>query len=169
MNVRESASTLGLAACALMVVMAPMAAGAPMDRGDADGDGIVNHVEMNQYKTNPDRADSDWDGTNDGDEIHKYRTDPNNPNTDGDGESDTFEIATGTDPLVSNLPPKPIKTIGPKRPPEQKPDADGDKLFDDDEANVYGTDPHNPDTDGDGSNDGHEVWIGTDPHNPFLR
>lgn len=163
---RQWTWTVGLSAGALIVAMAPIAAAAPMDRGDADGDGIVNHVEMNMYKTNPDSADSDSDGTNDPDEIHKYRTDPNNPNTDGDGESDTFEIATGTDPLVSNLPPRPTKQIGKKPPPpEQLPDRDGDQLFDQDETDVYSTDPDNPDTDGDGVNDGKEVWIGTDPTN----
>ena len=31
------------------------------------------------------------------------------------------------------------------------------------EVNVYGTDPNNPDTDGDGFNDGVEVRNGTDP------
>jgi Bacterial TSP3 repeat len=36
-------------------------------------------------------------------------------------------------------------------------DTDGDGLTDDDEINIYGTDPNNPDTDGDGINDGDEV------------
>jgi hypothetical protein len=31
---------------------------------------------------------------------------------------------------------------------------------------VYGTDPDNPDTDGDGSDDGQEVYDGTDPLSP---
>jgi hypothetical protein len=42
-------------------------------------------------------------------------------------------------------------------------DSDGDGLFDSDETNVYGTDPNNPDTDGDGIDDGQEVFDGTDP------
>lgn len=46
------------------------------------------------------------------------------------------------------------------------PDTDGDGLLDDDEVNIYGTDPNNPDTDGDGYNDGGEVNIGSDPLNP---
>lgn len=46
-------------------------------------------------------------------------------------------------------------------------DSDGDGLSDDDEINIYGTDPFNPDTDGDGLTDGQEVLIhGTDPLNP---
>ena len=35
-------------------------------------------------------------------------------------------------------------------------DGDGDGLTDDDEINIYGTNPNNPDTDGDGINDGDE-------------
>ncbi len=42
-------------------------------------------------------------------------------------------------------------------------DRDGDGLFDDDETGVYGTNPDLFDTDGDGSGDGEEVYLGTDP------
>ena len=48
----------------------------------------------------------------------------------------------------------------------QRPDRDGDGLYDDDETDVYGTDPDNPDTDGDGIDDGQEVFDGTDPRAP---
>ena len=42
-------------------------------------------------------------------------------------------------------------------------DADGDGITDDDEVNIYGTDPDNPDTDGDGMSDGDELtYWGTD-------
>ena len=45
------------------------------------------------------------------------------------------------------------------------PDMDGDKLLDVEEATI-GTDALNPDTDGDGYEDGHEVFVmGTDPLN----
>jgi hypothetical protein len=45
------------------------------------------------------------------------------------------------------------------------PDMDGDKLLDIEEAAI-GTDALNPDTDGDGFEDGHEVFVlGTDPLN----
>jgi hypothetical protein len=156
---KKGLSTLGLAACALSIGLAPMAGGAPPhDRGDADGDGLVNHFEYT-LGTDPERADTDWDSLRDGDEKFKYNTDPKKPDTDGDALSDRFELDTGTDPLVSGLPPK---TIG-KKPPEQRPDRDGDGLFDDDETDVYTTDPDNPDTDGDGTSDGKEVWLGTDP------
>lgn len=46
---------------------------------------------------------------------------------------------------------------------QEGPDGDGDGLFDDDETNVYGTDPADFDTDGDGFSDGEEVFYGTDP------
>ncbi len=46
---------------------------------------------------------------------------------------------------------------------QQRPDTDQDGLFDDDETDVYGTDPNDPDTDGDGRNDGLEVFENTDP------
>lgn len=46
------------------------------------------------------------------------------------------------------------------------PDIDGDGITNDDEVNIYGTDPNNPDTDGDGINDGDEITNGSDPLDP---
>lgn len=43
------------------------------------------------------------------------------------------------------------------------PDTDGDGLFDYEEVNIYNTDPLNPDTDGDGYSDGEEVENGFNP------
>lgn len=48
----------------------------------------------------------------------------------------------------------------------ERPDRDRDGLYDDDETDVYATDPDNPDTDGDGNDDGLEVFDGTDPNDP---
>ena len=45
----------------------------------------------------------------------------------------------------------------------QRSDRDGDGLFDDDETNVYGTNPDVFDTDGDGVGDGEEIYLGTNP------
>jgi hypothetical protein len=45
-------------------------------------------------------------------------------------------------------------------------DTDHDGVSDFDEINVHGTDPNNPDTDGDGLCDGQEILIGTDPNKP---
>ncbi|MBT4121493.1 hypothetical protein HOE31_00900, partial [bacterium] len=47
-------------------------------------------------------------------------------------------------------------------------DSDYDLLSDYEEVNVYGTDPHNPDTDGDGVPDGVEVRLGRNPKGPGL-
>jgi outer membrane protein OmpA-like peptidoglycan-associated protein len=48
-----------------------------------------------------------------------------------------------------------------------KSDSDRDGLWDEDEENIYATDPENPDTDGDGLKDGEEVkTYNTDPKNP---
>ncbi len=51
-------------------------------------------------------------------------------------------------------------------PVQLRPDRDDDGLFDDDETDVYGTDPDDPDSDGDGIGDGQEVYDGTDPGVP---
>lgn len=48
-------------------------------------------------------------------------------------------------------------------------DTDGDALLDYDELFIYLTDPNNPDTDGDGFNDGKEVSTGHDPLNPYSN
>jgi len=48
----------------------------------------------------------------------------------------------------------------------ENPDIDGDGISNDDETNIYGTDPNNPDTDGDGYNDGDEINGGSDPLDP---
>ena len=100
-------------------------------------------------------ADSDDDGLTDDDEVNIHLTDPNNPDTDGDGINDGAEIATGSDPLDPNDP----VGSGPL-------DSDGDGLSDDDENNTHGTDPNNPDTDGDLIDDGTEVLNGTNPLDP---
>ncbi|MCX6714589.1 MAG: hypothetical protein NTX72_02130 [Candidatus Uhrbacteria bacterium] len=46
------------------------------------------------------------------------------------------------------------------------PDTDGDGLFDKEEVDVYHTNPLNPDTDGDGFKDGDEVKKGYNPNGP---
>ncbi len=45
----------------------------------------------------------------------------------------------------------------------QRSDRDGDGLYDDDEVDVYGTNPDVFDTDRDGVGDGAEVYVGTNP------
>ena len=101
------------------------------------------------YTLNPSDGDSDNDGWNDGFEVYlqgevdglgnpvKNGTNPIVPDTDGDGTNDGLdgEPLDGTD-------------IG---------DSDGDGLIDDDEINIWLTDPNDPDTDDDGLGDKFET------------
>ncbi len=48
------------------------------------------------------------------------------------------------------------------------PDTDGDGLTDWEEVFLYGTDPTNPDTSGDGITDGHALQLGLDPTQPTI-
>jgi len=136
-------------------------------RSDTDGDGISDGQEVNIDGTNPlDSCDSvggtplgtddcDGDGLSEVEES-AAGTDPNEADTDGDGIADGQEVSTdGTDPLdsCSSTGGTPLDTA----------DCDGDGLSGNEEAEA-GTDPENPDTDGDSIPDGQEVNIdGTDP------
>ncbi len=62
---------------------------------------------------------------------------------DRDGLTDARELELGTDDRVS--------------------DSDSDYLFDGDEVDIWGTDPLDPDSDGDGFRDGLEVANGYNP------
>lgn len=74
--------------------------------------------------------------------------------SDGDGYPDNIDSC----PLEPG--------VAPDGCPIQPGDADGDSLSDQEESS-YGTDPLNPDTDGDRLQDGFEVFeVGTDPNNP---
>ena len=99
--------------------------------------------------------DSDGDGLSDEEESTVYQTDPANADSDEDGFTDGEEVSGGTDPLDSD-----------STPDSTSMDSDSDGLYDADEIDVYGTDPSNPDTDGDGVDDGQEVYDGTDPLDP---
>lgn len=95
------------------------------------------------------RPDTDGDGLYDDDETGVYSTDPFRSDTDGDGSDDGQEVFDGTNPLAPDQ--------------DGRSDSDGDGLYDDDETDVYGTNPNNFDTDGDGTGDGSEVENGTNP------
>ncbi|MFT5041018.1 MAG: hypothetical protein ACI8TX_001989 [Hyphomicrobiaceae bacterium] len=123
---------------------------------DADGDGILDILELDLVGNLDDisAGDDDGDGLNSPDEVLVHRTDPLLPDTDGDTLNDGDEIANSTDP--------------------NNDDTDNDGLTDAVEtntgvfvdANDTGTDPNNPDTDGGLAPDGFEVQEGTDPHDP---
>lgn len=102
----------------------------------------------------PALADSDGDGATDIDELCIYGTDPEFEDSDGGGRSDGSETnEDGTDPT------DPTDDIGF--------DWDDDGLTNEAEF-ILGTDPANPDTDGDGRLDGEEVLEEplTDPFDP---
>jgi outer membrane protein OmpA-like peptidoglycan-associated protein len=131
---------------------------------DSDGDGLPDGVEdANQdgaadpFEPNPLVADTDGDGLVDGQEDldgdgtrDVDETDPTVADTDGGGVSDGTEILVDlTDPLdgLDDL----------------TADPDGDGLINSDEK-LAGTDPLDPDTDGDSIDDLTEV--GPDPSTP---
>ncbi len=123
---------------------------------DTDGDNLTDGQEitgLNGFRsTNPKESDTDQDGLSDGDELQQYGTSPNDPDTDKGGVTDGVEVSNGTNPLDS----KDDKSIAAV-------DDDKDGLSNIDEQRI-GTDPSNPDSDGDGLNDGAEVLAhGTDP------
>lgn len=130
--------------------------------GDSDEDGLRDGAELNAH-TNAKLRDSDRDGLIDGLEVNDYHTNPLSTDTDGDGYQDLDEVMAGTDPKVANAAPAPAP-VDPAPVPAERPDRDGDGLFDDDEVpDIYGTNPDVFDTDGDGVGDGEEDYNGTDP------
>ena len=124
----------------------------------------------------PDPAlkDSDGDGLTDVQEA-QLGTNPLRRDTDGDGIPDDVEVAQGTNPLVPDrLPTVTTPVVAPSAAASAssidltKLDSDGDGLTDDQEINVYHTDPHKADTDGDGFTDAQEIKNGYNPLGPGL-
>ncbi|MEA1926488.1 MAG: sortase [Patescibacteria group bacterium] len=126
-------------------------------RIDTDKDGIHDWWEESNGLNKKDPADSLLDYDNDqlnNKEEYEYGTNPRNPDTDGDGYSDKQEINRGSNPIGRGFLNETSKNSGK--------DKDLDKLEIDYE-NLFGTDPENRDTDGDGFNDYHELTRGYDP------
>jgi hypothetical protein len=74
----------------------------PTARGDTDGDGLSDELEINVFGTSPNQVDSDGDTLGDGVEAfgtNGYLTAPALPDTDRDGVNDNVEIERGTNPL----------------------------------------------------------------------
>lgn len=132
---------------------------------DTDGDGLKDGQEVLKYYTNPLRTDTDGDTLSDYDEINKYKTSALKADTDGDGFSDNIEINAKTNPLDPQSYPQDTRGVGVSDNWQKKykvevengmQDTDKDGLVDKLEYQ-YGTDPRNPDTDGDSLTDGQEV------------
>lgn len=144
------------------------------DNPDTDGDGINDGDELdagsdplNSCDPNPNALasnDCDNDGLDNTEEAAEG-TDPTNPDTDGDGINDGDEVGNNTDPIDSCDPNVYANPLG---------DCDNDGLTNGEEDTnnngVYDaateTDASNPDTDGDGINDGDELDGGSDALNP---
>jgi hypothetical protein len=134
-----------------------------IDEGkDSDGDGLSDRTETT-IGTDPAKVDTDGDGYGDGLEVHAG-TNPLDAasvpyDSNHNGLPDSFETTYFNNTTITS-------TTGPCTPgpgcvdPSADPDRDGcDNLC---EA-VHGTDPNNPDTDGDSVSDGDELTQRTDP------
>jgi len=138
---------------------------------DSDADGLTDKFEIYELAgwTVPNSRDSDKDGISDGAEDvdgdgltnldeQRLGTAPLRADTDGDGVNDGTEVAQGSDPLKADQPRGPPLGGGapPIVPTPTLTDTDGDGLEDIFEEEA-GTNPNNPDSDGDGLSDGDEV------------
>lgn len=131
-------------------------------------------INVNILVTDPHSSDTDvdglWDGwQDDGDMVYEigetkgekqYAADPTNLDTDGDG----FEDGSDDFPLD---PDEWLDTDKDEIGNNADNDDDGDGLSDEDENNIYGTEPLDPDSDDDGLNDYEEIKIySTSPISP---
>jgi Bacterial TSP3 repeat len=188
MTQRRVSEALAAGLMVVGVLVSPTAHALPPLPGDKDADGVSDRDEINIYHSDPNNRDTDGDRVNDGNEVNNEKSNPTSTDTDGDGLSDTDqyytwhtmlyladtdqdgstnkqEVDAGTKPLdhashpgaTANNPEGGGQAQGRR-------DADQDGLFDDDETNVYGTNPNKADTDGDGRDDGQEVFDKTDPN-----
>jgi hypothetical protein len=100
-----------------------------------------------------------------GDFAHGSSVDEANPGSSAGWDSTVPLGCLDAPPAPPPAEPAPVPAE-PAPAPNERPDSDNDGLFDDDETNVYGTNPDVADTDGDGPDDGQEVFDGTDPNDP---
>jgi len=194
MNQRRCVEALfaGLLVAGVLLTPSPASALPPLP-GDTDADGVSDQDEINKYHSDPNNRDTDGDRVNDGNEVQNEKSNPTSTDTDGDGLSDTDEYYTWhtmlylgdtdqdgfTDKQEVDAGTKPLDSASHPGASENNPagggggqgqgraDTDKDGLFDDDETGVYGTNPKKADSDGDGRDDGQEVFDKTDPNNPF--
>jgi hypothetical protein len=137
---------------------------------DSDGDGIADGTEdknqngrVDNGETDPAKADTDGDGLADGledkNQNHLYEpglgeTDPTKGDTDGDGCIDGYEDKNHNGLYETELSETNPRSAGDCAGGSL--DSDHDGLPDAAELGLTGTDPANPDTDGDGLLDGQE-------------
>ena len=125
-----------------------------VDETDTDGDGLLDVIEKNKYKTSIYEKDTDQDGLSDFIEV-KYGLNPLTKDSNGNGINDFDDDLDGDE--LSNGDELKYNTE------LNIPDTDSDKLLDGEEIKVYHTDALLKDTDGDNATDGWEVENGFDP------
>ena len=162
---------------------------------DTDGDQLTDSQEIDLTGTDPNEADTDGDGTSDADEdpdgddltnleevtgsendaFGNEPTDPLDADSDDDDLTDGEETSStpATDPNTPNDEQNVVDSDddgltdteeGVLGTDPNDPDTDGDGLLDGEEVNTYKTDPLDADTDGDTLSDGREVLkIGSNP------
>ena len=162
---------------------------------DTDGDQLTDSQEIDLTGTDPNEADTDGDGTSDadedpdGDELTNLEevtgsendafgnepTDPLDADSDDDDLTDGEETSStpATDPNTPNDEQNVVDSDddgltdteeGVLGTDPNDPDTDGDGLLDGEEVNTYKTDPLDADTDGDTLTDGREVLkVGSNP------
>lgn len=119
---------------------------------DTDGDGLSDAAEQ-KVGTDPTKQDTDGDGFTDFEEVVLMRMDPLKPDlvsSNGLRSPTLSPLATST--ISASTPPSAVSPTS--SPGSADPDRDG--LTNDQELQL-GSDPNNPDTDGDGLSDKDEV------------
>jgi hypothetical protein len=144
----------------------------------------LNNLNEYLWGANPCEGDTDGDGMPDDWEI-KYGLNPRENDADKDYDNDKFtnleEYVNGTNPRDKNDWPRTLDTdkdgipdwwekqkgLNSNDPTDADQDPDGDGLTSLEEYSLKEClDPLNPDTDGDGFDDGKEISSGTDPCDP---
>ncbi|MDQ7027923.1 MAG: TadE/TadG family type IV pilus assembly protein [Anaerolineae bacterium] len=136
----------------------------PQD-SDTDGDGLSDWDELVTFNTNPLDDDSDFDNLSDGLELNTYLSNPGVPNTDGTANGGTPN--NGRDLDADGYPDPATPANGELLSGETliNPNA-CDNMNDGYEVNTLGTNPILIDTDIDGLSDCYELDSNLDPLNP---